>query len=84
MVPAFEIPGLASTCIKTVDVFGLHTPFETRHCRILVPVASAVTVVAARPGFVIVPVPEITDQVAVPNVGVIAARVVLGELIHNV
>lgn len=59
-------------------------PFVTDHLRTFVPVPNAVTVLADNVGFVMAPLPDISDQVPIPEVGEVAARTVVGELIHNV
>jgi hypothetical protein len=52
-----------------------HVPFETRHCRIFVPVVNPNTWVVALDAELIVPVPLISDQVPVPRVGSVAESV---------
>lgn len=70
--------------MDSVERFGAHTPFDTRHCKILVPELKADTLLVGEMVLPITPFPVSTDQVAVPMVGETAAKVVLGELIHNV
>jgi hypothetical protein len=54
------------------------------HCNTLVPSVRPVTVVTGLVEFVIIPPPVNTDHVPVPVVGVLAANVAVGELIHTV
>ncbi|MBL8157890.1 MAG: hypothetical protein JNM70_27395, partial [Anaerolineae bacterium] len=54
------------------------------HCKMLVPNVNPVTVVFALVEEVTTPPPGNTDQVPVPVVGVLAAKVAVGELIQTV
>ena len=54
------------------------------HCKTFVPKLKFVTVLFAARELVIIPVPDITDHVPTPVVGVLAASVAVGELIHTV
>ena len=84
VVPALATDGKASTCILMVAEFE-QPPFEIVHFNIFNPTPNPITVLPASVGLVTVPPKAVMiDQVAVPNVGVLAASVVLFELIHNV
>ena len=54
------------------------------HCKIFVPKLKLVTVEFGNNELVIIPVPDITDHVPTPVVGVFAANVAVGELIQTV
>ena len=54
------------------------------HCKMFVPKERFVTVLFAARELVITPVPDITDHVPTPVVGVLAANVAVGELIQTV
>ena len=77
--PAIAVAGIWSTCILILEEL-VQPPLLTVHLKILVPVPNAVTVLAAKPGLVIVPVPETNDQVPIPEVGEVAANTVVGVL----
>jgi len=79
--PALAMSGNASTAILVVAEFR-HPPLLIVHCNTLVPVPKAVTVVTATKEFVIVPWPKTTDQLPMPNVGVLPAMLALSVLIQ--
>ena len=75
--PALAIDVAGSTCIVIVDVVLEQVPAEVMlHCKTLVPSVKPVTVLVGLLVVVIVAPPLITDQVPVPVVGVLAAKVV--------
>ena len=78
------MPGPGSTCINTVEAFGVQKLFETVHLNMLVPVANPVTEVFAKVELVNAAEPARTDQTPTPTAGLTAARVVLGELLQSV
>ena len=56
----------------------------TSHCKILVPLAKAVTALLGADGLAILAEPSNTLQLPEPAVGVLAAKVVVGLLMHKV
>jgi hypothetical protein len=71
--------GAGSTIIVIVALVCGHAPkLLIIHCNTLVPSATAVTVVFGLFELVITALPLITDQVPTPEVGVLAANVVVG------
>lgn len=80
--PAFAKVGARSTCILIVDELAPQTPFTIVHSKIFNPAPRPVTEDVANVGVVIVPLPEITDQVPVPTSGVFPVRAKVGVLIQ--
>jgi len=78
------MPGPASTRMRTVEVLGAQAPFATDHLRMLVPVPNPVMPEPGNVLFVKTPLPDRSDQVPTPKVGVFALSVVLGELLQIV
>lgn len=83
--PAVEILGAGSTMIVIVEtVCGQAPLFVMLHCSTFVPSPTAVKLVVGLLILPIVALPEITDQVPTPLVGVFAAKVVVGFKTHIV
>jgi hypothetical protein len=61
--------------MATVDVAGGQTPLLTVQAKIFGPAASELTTALVIVGFMIVPMPVISDQVPLPILGVTALRV---------
>jgi hypothetical protein len=75
--PAFAVDGVVATLILTSSVELLQAPFDIVHLNTAVlPETRPVTEDVGEEGVVIVAVPETTDQVPVPVVGVFPASVV--------
>jgi hypothetical protein len=70
--PALETVGKLSRTIATVEFEAAHTPFTILHLKTLIPTPNPVIVVLGEVGEVIVPAPEINNQLPVPTVGVFA------------
>jgi hypothetical protein len=80
-VPALAVVGAASFVITTSSVEAAHTPLTIVHLRVAaVPAGTPVTPEVAKPGVVIVAVPEITLHVPRPVTGVFPASVKLPSL----
>ncbi len=82
--PAVAVVGKLSTCILMVEEFVPQPPPLIVHCKTLTPMPNPVTGLVASVGVVMVPVPDINDQVPAPLVGVFAAKTVVGVLTHKV
>ena len=67
-----------------VELLVPHPPPLIVHCKTFTPSPKPVTELVASVGVVIVPLPEITDQVPAPLVGVLAAKTAVGLLIQTV
>lgn len=77
--------GAGLTVIVIVDnVKGQAPLFVMLHCKIFEPSPNPVTAVFGDKLFVIVPVPEIKDQVPMPEIGVLPDKVVEGFKMHNI
>lgn len=68
------------TVIETLLVDAVQGALAILHCSVAVPTTKPVTPEVAELGAVIVAVPEITDQVPVPDTGVLPAKVVENTL----
>lgn len=82
--PATAVVGILSTCMLIVELLVPQPPPLIVHCNTLTPNPRPVTLLVASVGVVTVPLPEITDQVPVPLVGVLAANTAVGLLIQTV
>ena len=67
-----------------VELFVPQAPPAIVHLNIFTPSAKPVTLLVARVGVVITPVPETSDHVPTPLVGVLPANTVVGLLIQIV
>ena len=70
--------------IVIVEALLAQTPLPISHCKTCVPSVKPVTVVLFKFALVIVAVPDNTDHVPVPVVGVFAASVAFGLEIQTV
>ena len=68
------------TVITTLLVDAVQGAFAMVHCRVADPTTSPVTPELGKLGEVMVAEPEITDQVPIPTIGVLPARVVVVTL----
>ena len=82
--PASAVVGKLSTLILMVEELVPQPPPLIVHCKTLIPRPNPVTELVANVGVVMVPVPDITDHVPAPLVGVLAAKTVVGLLMHRV
>ena len=74
----------STTIVIVLDVDEQVPALVIVHSKILVPKLKLVTVLLAARELVTTPVPLITDHVPVPVVGVLAASVAVGLVIHTV
>ena len=84
VVPAFDGVGRSFTRIETVDELAEHGLFEIVHSKIFKPKPKPVIEVVGDNELVIVPEPEINDQVPTPTVAVLAFIKAFGLVIQTV
>ena len=73
-----------STCTLTVALLAAHTPFRMLHLKIFIPTPRLVADETACEGIVIVPFPDISDQVPAPTVGTFPFSTTVGLLMQMV
>lgn len=84
VVPAFDDVGISFTRIETVDELAEHGLFEIVHSKIFNPKPKPVIDVDGDNEFVIVPEPDIKDQVPIPTVAALAFMKAFGLVIQTV
>jgi len=82
--PATAAVGILSTWILIVELLVPQPPPLMVHLNTFIPKPKPVSELVASVGVVIMPVPEISDHVPTPLVGVFPAKTVVGLLIHIV
>lgn len=75
--PAYTLPVRLASTMLMVDVLDVQPPLVMDHCRIVVPAPIEVTRLLSSVGVLMEATPEMTDQVPVPRVGVLADRVLV-------
>ena len=83
-MPAFASVGISFTVIVTFELEFAQGEFEIVQAKTFAPNPNPVIVVLGINEFVIVPDPEIRDQVPTPTVAVFAAMIVVGLEIQSV
>jgi hypothetical protein len=74
--PALATVGKSSRCIKTVELFDVHTPLSIVQANTFIPAPSEVILLLGEFGFVMVPKPDTNVHVPVPTAGVLPANTV--------
>ena len=82
--PAFAIEGAGLTVILISETEGEHGELVISHLKTFIPNPNPVMFVVGESEFVMIPVPEINDQVPTPTVAVLAVITVVGVEIQMV
>ena len=82
LTPTLAVVARLSTTMVTEDASGGHTPLEMVHTKVVAPGVKLTAALVARVGLFTVADPETTDQEPVPTDGVLAFRVMLGEVMQ--